>query len=57
VKIFPFAMNAIGCTAMRMVSEWKERRDIVISNQPDVTTVSPVATIWPSIDDGSFAPE
>jgi len=40
-----------------MVTKWEKRCNVVISNQPNITAVSAVSTIWPSVNDGAFSTE
>jgi L-asparagine transporter-like permease len=57
VKIFALAVHTACGPAMGMVTKWEKRCNVVISNQPNITAVSAVSTIWPSVNDGAFSTE
>ena len=57
MEVLAHSVYAVACTTVRMVTECKQRGDVVVGLQPDRTAISPVATVWATERDGSLATE
>jgi hypothetical protein len=57
MKVFSFSVDTIRGAPVRMITKRKERGNIVVCDQPDIATVTTVASVWTAINHRALTPK